>query len=320
MSLAKQSSHQLFLGVDGGGTKTQIIVADSRQRIIAETLAGPSNPLRVGVDTAVGNILEAVNSACEAARRSPGDIAAAVVGLAGVRREDLRETIRARLQKHLPECRITVVTDAEIALYGTTRGEPGVVLIAGTGSICFGKDKYGNTATSGGWGPIAGDEGGGTNIAKQALKAIAKALDGRGRPTRLCEVGAEYFRASTAEDLIVAIYAPQMDNKRLAGFAKHVAETAAEGDQIAVEIIAVAGFELGMAAYAVIKKLGLENEAVPIGYVGSIFKAGDLITVPLMKTVHSFAPHAFLQEPKIGPATAAAIMARETPDENSDFG
>jgi N-acetylglucosamine kinase-like BadF-type ATPase len=100
-----------------------------------------------------------------------------------------------------------------------------------------------------------------------------------------------------------------MDNQRLAGFAKHVVETAAAGDEIALEIMAMSGFELGLAAYAVIKKLGLKDKVIPIGTVGSIFKAGNLVTDPLIETVHSFAPKAFLQEPKLAPANAAALMA-----------
>ncbi len=102
-----------------------------------------------------------------------------------------------------------------------------------------------------------------------------------------------------------------MDNKRLAGFARNVIESAFEGDEIAIEILSIAGFELGLAAYAVIRKLGLGDVKVPIGTVGSIFNAGEMLTKPLLKTVHSYAPKAYLQVPKMSPANAAAIMALE---------
>ncbi|NNF00877.1 MAG: hypothetical protein HKN25_17810 [Pyrinomonadaceae bacterium] len=305
------TTHDLFLGVDGGGTKTHVVLLNNSKEFISEGFAGPSNPLRVGVETAVANITNALNSACDNVDRDAGDIVAATFGLAGVRRADLRESIRQRLIQKLGISCIEVVTDAEIALFGTTIGKAGLVIISGTGSICYGMDGKGNTATAGGWGPIAGDEGGGVSISKQALQAIAKAIDGRGKPTALCEVGAEYFRASTPEDLIVAIYSPQMDNKRLAGFARCVVETAQADDEIAIEILAEAGFELGIAAFAVIKKLKLKGKKVPIGYVGGIFKAGELITEPLLETVHTFAPKAYLQKPELVPANAAAVMALE---------
>jgi len=304
-----QSPHDLYFGVDGGGTKTHIVLLNNKKELVSEGFAGPSNPLRVGVETAVAHITDALNSACDKVNRNPGDIVSATIGLAGVRRSDLRESIRQRIFHNLGLKRVEVVTDAEIALFGTTLGKAGLVIISGTGSICYGRDGKGNTATAGGWGPIAGDEGGGISIAKQALQAIAKALDGRGKPTALCEVATEYFRASTPEDLIVAIYSPQMDNKRLAGFARYVVETAQEDDEIAIEILAEAGFELGLAAFAVIKKLNLNDKKVPIGMVGSIFKAGDLLTAPLLQTVHSFAPKAYSQKPKLIPANAAAMMA-----------
>lgn len=305
----KISSHDLFLGVDGGGTKTHAVLLNAQKQVVSEGFSGPSNPLRVGIETAVGNIRSAVISACDAVLISPSDIVCASLGLAGVRRLDLREQVRNRISQKLGFKKVTVVTDAEIALYGTTLGKPGLVIISGTGSICFGKDDKGNTATAGGWGPIAGDEGGGVSIAKQALQAIAKALDGRGRETKLKDVAAEYFRASTPEDLIVAIYSPQMDNRKIAGFAKFVIETAKDNDEIAVEILSIAGFELGLAAYAVIKKLKMQRKKVPIGTVGSIFNAGDLLTKPLIETVHSYAPKAFLVKPELLPANAAAIMS-----------
>jgi N-acetylglucosamine kinase-like BadF-type ATPase len=306
-----KKSHNLYLGADGGGTKTHIALIDEQKNLVCEGFSGASNPLRVGLETAVSNIIQAVNSACDKAQVSRGDIVSACLGLAGVRREDLKRRVRERFVNATGIRKTTVTTDAEIALYGTTQGKAGVVIIAGTGSICYGKDSNGTAVTAGGWGPIAGDEGGGTGIARRALQAIAKATDGRGKPTKLSEAGMEYFRSATPQDLLIAIYSPQIDNARIAGFARYVVETAQAGDEIAQEILKEAGFELGLAAFAVLKKLKLQNRKVPIGQVGSIFKAGSLLTDSLIKTVHNLAPKAFLAEPKINPAQAAAVMAFE---------
>ncbi|MBL8181839.1 MAG: hypothetical protein JNL64_09555 [Blastocatellia bacterium] len=301
--------YQLFLGVDGGGTKTSVALLDGNKNLIAEGMGGPSNPLRVGVETAVANIATAIDKACDAGEVSRGDIVAATLGLAGTRRKDIRERIRESFVSRFRIHKISVTTDAEIALYGTTLGEAGLVVIAGTGSVCLGTNSEGVTAMSGGWGPIAGDEGGGRGIAGEALHAIAKASDGRGPTTLLSERAAEYFRASNVDNLIGAIYAPQMDNSRIAGFAKFVVETAAEGDNIAREIIADAGRELGNAAAAVIKKLGLEKAAFPVGCVGSVFNAGDLLTGPMNKAILAVAPNARLAKPQMPPSHAAALMA-----------
>lgn len=306
-----RKSHNLYLGVDGGGTKTHIVLIDEEKQLVCEGFSGASNPLRVGVETAISNIIKALDATCDKAQISRGDVVSATLGLAGVRRADLRQRVQERFRNILDIKQVEVVTDAEIALYGTTLGKAGVVVIAGTGSICYGKNDSGKVAVAGGWGPIAGDEGGGVTIARRALQAIAKATDGRGKPTRLSVAGTEYFRTSTPEDLLTAIYAPQIDNARIAGFARYVAEAASVDDEIAVEIMKEAGFELGLSAFAVIKKLKLEKTKVPIGYVGSIFKAGRMLTDSLLETVHQIAPKAFLAAPKLSPAQAAAEMAFE---------
>ncbi len=302
-------SHQFFLGVDGGGTKTHIALMNHAGKVKCEGFAGPSNPLRVGVETAVGNIVKAVSEACDQGGVSRGDIVAATLGLAGVRRADLRQRVRESFLQRLKIKNVDVITDAEIALYATTLGEPGLVVIAGTGSICLGKNQAGEIAISGGWGPLAGDEGGGVGIAQRALHTVAKASDGRGAPTMLSERASEYFRASGPENLIVAIYSPQIDNTRIAGFAQLVVETAQKGDKLATEILEEAGLELGLAACAVIKKLSLDRDKVPIGCVGNIFKAGKLLTKPMLKIIRGCAPKAYLTEAAMPPAHAAALMA-----------
>lgn len=277
--------------------------------IIAEGSSGPSNPLRVGVENAVSNILKAVESACDQAGLSRGDIVAATLGLAGVRRQDLRERVKDSFADKLRLRYITVVTDADIALYGTTLGGIGLTVIAGTGSVCIGINASGKTALAGGWGPVAGDEGGGRGIAGEALHAVAKASDGRAPATMLTDRAAEYFRASNVDNLIGAIYSPQMDNSRIAGFARLVVETAQLGDIIAMKIITDAGRELGIAAAAVIKRLGLENEEFPIGCVGSVFNAGELLTDPMKEMIAAVAPKAHLTTPAMPPAHAAALMS-----------
>lgn len=307
-----KKSHYLFLGVDGGGTKTQIALLDEEKQVVGEGFAGASNPLRVGIEAAVANISAAVNNACDAGGRSRGDIVSATLGLAGVRREDLRQRVRESFNRHFGVKKIEVFTDAEIALYGAASGKAALVVIAGTGSICIGQNDCGARATAGGWGPIAGDEGGGAGIARRALQAIAKASDGRGKPTKLSEDAIEYFRAGRLEDLSVAIYAPQVDNARIAGFARFVAEAARENDEIAVEILREAAGELALAANTVIRELKLERKKFPIARVGGIFRGGnELITEPFMEKVQTIAPKAFLIEPHLSPAVAAARMAFE---------
>jgi len=310
MSPHRIQGREIVLGVDGGGTKTHAIITDVRQQALGEGISGPSNPLRVGIGNAATAIREAIDRACAKARVQRADIVAAEIGLAGVRRGDLRLRMREALSG-LGIHSIEVVTDAEIALFGATEGQPGLVIIAGTGSVCCGINAQGKRVYAGGWGPLAGDEGSGSWIARRALQAVARAGDGRGTETVLAEAALSYFNVATTDDLLIAIYAPGMTNERIAGFGKQVAESAKSGDEVAREIVVNAGRELGVAAVAVIRKLRMGRERFPVGYVGGVFAAGDILLDPLREEIMRVAPNALLAPPKLLPAVAAARMARE---------
>ena len=136
---------------------------------------------------------------------------------------------------------IEVVTDAAIALYGAIDGAPGLVVIAGTGSICCGINARHKRFCAGGWGPIAGDEGGGAWLARRALRAVAYAFDGRGPKTELTDLACAYFHVTSADDLTTAIYAPTITNERLAGFGRDVVNAAKARDEVALQIVADGG-------------------------------------------------------------------------------
>ncbi len=308
-SKAQACTSAYVLGIDGGGTKTHAVVVDEQERVLGEGFAGPSNPLRVGVNSAALAVRAAVDEACDAAGVRRADISAAEVGLAGVRRADLRERMRETLLG-LGLGRIEVVTDAEIALYGATKGAPGLVLIAGTGSICCGLSARGKRVCAGGWGPLAGDEGGGSWLARRALQAVAHASDGRGPGTTLVQVACHYFNVTAPEDLSLALYAPSMTNEHIAGFGRYVIEAAQKRDAVARAIITEAGRELGQAAVAVIGKLNMKAERFQVAYVGGVFRAAELILSPLREVINGLAPRAYLAPPQLPPAIAAAHMAR----------
>jgi N-acetylglucosamine kinase-like BadF-type ATPase len=299
------------VGVDGGGTKTRAVILDLNDQIIGEGVAGPSNPLRVGIANAAAAVREAIDNACEAAHVRRTDLVAAEIGLAGASRNELRARVREALI-NLGIREIIVVGDADIALYGATEGAPGLIVIAGTGSICCGINARRKMLCAGGWGPVAGDEGGGAWIARRALRAIAHATDGRGASTSLTAAAIAYFHVSDASDLSTAIYAPTITNERLAGFGKFVIEAAKARDRIAREILAKAGRELGSAAAAVIRNLKLEHETFQVAYTGGVFvAAGELVLATMREEIKKIAPLAYLAPPHFPPAVAAARMARE---------
>jgi N-acetylglucosamine kinase-like BadF-type ATPase len=311
LTARRQRSQGAVVGVDGGGTKTHAVITDVNNRVLGEGTAGPSNPLRVGISTAAAAVREAIDRACEVAEVRRADLVAAEIGLAGARRPELRALMREALSGlGIPE--MEVVGDSDIALFGATGGKPGVVVIAGTGSICCGINAAGKEMCAGGWGPLVGDEGGGSWIARLGLRAIAKASDGRGPKTSLTKDACSYFHVTTPEDLSTAIYAPSITSERLAGFGRYVVEAAKAKDQVARDIMTEAGKELGIAAVAVIRNLKMERERFQVAYVGRIFTAaGELVLAPMRHELKRMAPNAYLAPPQYAPAIAAARMARQ---------
>jgi N-acetylglucosamine kinase-like BadF-type ATPase len=300
----------LVAGVDGGGTGTRAVIMDQQQRVIGEGRSGPSNPLRVGIASAATNVREAIDRASAEAAVHRDDIAFATVGLAGVRRKDIHECTLQKLNECLKEIKsIELLPDSDIALYGATDGRPGLVVIAGTGSICCGRNAQRKRYCAGGWGPIVGDEGGASWIARKALQAVAHAADGRGPETMLTSAVLKYFKVEAADDLSTAIYSPSMTNDRLAGFSREVLRVARAGDQVAEAILNEAGKELAIAAIAVIKRLRMEKEEFPVAYVGGVYGAGDLVLGPMEERIKTVAKRAYMSQPLFPPVIAAARIA-----------
>src|SRR5215813_1233491 len=309
----QRTSHNprlLVVGVDGGGTGTRAVIMDEQKRVIGEGQAGPSNPLRIGIANAATNVRQAVDRACAEAGVHRDDVLHATVGLAGVRRKDIRDVTLGKIKHCLKEIKsIELLPDGDIALYGATDGQAGLVVIAGTGSICCGRNRQGKQVCAGGWGPIVGDEGGAAWIARKALQAVAHAADERGPKTALTAAALMYFKVTTPDDLSTAIYSPAMTNDRLAGFGREVVRVARAGDEIAIAILQEAGKELGVAAVAVIKKLRMQDEKFPIATVGGVYGAGDLVLESMREEIAKTARQAVLSQPLFPPVVAAARLA-----------
>jgi N-acetylglucosamine kinase-like BadF-type ATPase len=202
-----------------------------------------------------------------------------------------------------------VVTDARIALTGALDGHPGLIVIAGTGSIAFGINEAGEEARAGGWGPTFSDEGSGYVIARQALKAIAASSDGRSQETLLTELIYRELGIKQIGDLPSVIYTDDAKPPRIAELAEVVAAAANQGDGVAQEILESAGIELGRMAIAVIERLGIERQAFRVACVGSVFKSGKYLEEPFRRTILAVAPTAEIGDPLHSPEMGAIRLA-----------
>jgi len=306
-----ESGGPFWLGVDGGGTHTRAEVLDSSGRVCGEGHADAANFLRVGLAAALNSIKRAVNEACARAGMTPERITAACVGLAGVQHPKHHHQMLEALKAAFKFPVLSLETDARIALAGATDLQPGVVIIAGTGSISCGINSRGEFVRAGGWGPVMGDEGSGTYIGRRALETVVSAYDHRSPPTGLTEKVCRYFGISSPPELPSVIYnsSPKV-NREIAQLSKLVVEAAREADAAALGILTDAALELARAVVAVIERLKMQDERFRVAYVGGVFEAGELILSPLRESIAVLAPHAFLAPPLHPPVIGAVKLAQ----------
>jgi glucosamine kinase len=227
----------LFIGIDGGGTKTKCVLVDDKLNVLCTSERGASNPLTIGIESSSEILFNLINEVLSKAKIFQIDSGA--VGIAGGGRKSTANKIKYALlnlaaAKKLSLKKLEVVSDAEISVEGAFSGRPGVILIAGTGSIIFGKDEKGKLYRTGGYGRIIGDDGSGYSIGKKFLKAVAKDLDENIRNSLLLKFVMKKYSIGNRDDLITNIYS---ENFNVAELAEHVINEAEHGNRIMRKIL-----------------------------------------------------------------------------------
>jgi len=303
----------LFLmALDGGKTKTSCVLFNERGNILALSSSGPSG-LILPLDTIKKNILKAITDCLLKVGIKIEDVDVIVLGLADLDTERDRERAQ-EVVKSLslpPSIRIIVEHDAVVAYYAVTYGKPGIAVIAGTGSIAFGMNEYGERARSSGWGWLFGDEGSAFWIAREALMLAAKAYDGRGSKTKLTDALIREFKIKDFLSIIDVVYKDlKGDPGNIAKIAELVDKVAIEGDKIAYGIMKRAGIELALSAYAVAEKLGMVNKRIVVGGVGSVFNS-SIVKETFYDWLRSRLRNAIFKPPLIGyqPIIGSVVLA-----------
>jgi glucosamine kinase len=265
-----------FLGVDGGQSSTTAVIGDETGRIVGVGRGGPSNHVGTAEGRAkfVGAIQSSVQAACGQGGLDARSIrfTSACLGLSGGP-ADKESILREILASH----RTLVTDDAQIALAGATAGEPGVVVIAGTGSIAFGRNSVSRTARAGGWGYLFGDEGGGFWIARQALRAALRWEEGWGVPTSLRARLLDSTGTRNINDLLHRCYTAEFPRPRVASLSTLVNQAAEVGDPAALEILDEGARELALSAVAVRGQLFEAGEETLVAYSGGVFGSRILL-------------------------------------------
>jgi len=296
----------IFLGIDGGGTKTTCVVGDDSSLLVTAT-AGPSNVVRVGEERARESLDEAIRHACKAAGITPAQVDGTCIGLAGAARPEIAEIVR-RLLSEIVSGPVNVVGDMEIAMQAAFGSGPGVIVNAGTGSFAYGRDKAGRTERVGGWGFAISDEGSGQWIGRTAITAIYRAHD-EGERTMLLPELLRLWKLSSLNDLVrPANASPPPDFSSLFPIVLAVADA---GDAIARSVLTQAGVELARLVKLVIRRLFAEEGSVPVAMTGGVLRQSALVRQVFYNSLRSEYPNASVNSTVIEPVKGALELARQ---------
>lgn len=265
-----------FLGVDGGQSSTTALIGDETGLVLGLGRGGPCN--HVAAAQAQARFTAAISAAVKQAAEAAGleapelEFEAACLGFSGGPADkDALIGAMLRIRKRL------VTHDALIALSGAHAGQPGIITIAGTGSISFARNAAGRFARAGGWGYVFGDEGGGFDLTRQALRAALRMEEGWGPATRLREKLLKAAGAKDANELLHRCYTPEFPRPKIAAMSQLVDEAAGEGDEVAADILVEAAQHLAGLTLAARMQVFTPQEEARAAYIGGVFKCGRLL-------------------------------------------
>ena len=296
-----------FLGFDGGGTKTECLLANAEGAVVARSIAGASNPLRTGYTRAWFALSEAADAVLRRQKIKAHDVSAVCAGIGGAGRPGVAKRITAFLTGSFPNARVDVTTDLEIALEAAFGADEGILLLAGTGSACFGRAASGRTARAGGRGPWFSDEGSAFDIGRRAFVAVTSAEDHRGAETALSKQLFAWHQCHNWEALLERI-AKNPDDIFPQTFPL-VAQLADKGDAVSRGILFGAAESLGELARCVAHELGRIDGKIPVAKAGGVHGRSKYFDAAIDSELKEALPAARVSLLGISPAQAAVHMA-----------
>lgn len=299
-----------FLGVDGGQSSTVAVISDETGKVIGWATAGPCNHVSAAESRAkflrvMGEcVMQAAARAGMQARKP--HFRSACLGMSGG-----PEDKAGLLHEIFDADHLLVTHDGRIALAGATVGEPGIIVVAGTGSIAFGENAKSESARAGGWGHIFGDEGGGFDIVRQALRATLAEHEGWGPVTALTHALLEATGTVNANETLHLFYTPEWPRSKVAGLARLVDQIAQEGDPVAGDILQRAAMQLAMLAATVRRQLWNTREQLEkplqVAWIGGVFNSTTVLE--RFRMLIELEGHAISAPPTHSPAVGAVLIA-----------
>jgi len=302
----------IFAGVDGGATRTRVVLGSHDGTILGAGFAGPANYDNVGIDEARANIDRALARAWANAGLPREPVRAIFLGMAGVVSPGDRKTIAgmARDIHAAPPDAIIVDHDIRIALAGGLAGREGAVLIVGTGCSCYGRRADGRSHRTG-WGYLLDDLGSGYYLGLQAMIALTRETDGRGKPTLLSKAVRSALGFEDPDEIMRILYHDNLTVTRIASLAPMVIDAANQGDEVALTILRNGAHELSLNVKSVADRLHFTEPPFCLTIVGGLGEAPGIYRQLLCEAILREVPGCAILEPKLPPVLGALLLAME---------
>lgn len=305
-----------YLGIDGGGSKT-ICAVGEEVSLLSTAETGPSNITRVGEARARETLHQAIQEACAAARIAPRQVRRACIGVAGAGREEIASTVR-QIVAELILGEIEVVGDMQIALAAAFGERPGVIVIAGTGSIAYGRDAQGRTARAGGWGFAISDEGSAHWIGRTAVSRLFRTVDQNSNDREEAPAQSprlyEQLKAAWKVDSLGGLVQTANSSPDFAALFPAILAAADAGDELALSVLTTAGEELATLAAIVVQRLAAKSAVTEVGFslsmAGGVFRHSSQVRESFGNEVRKIDRNVNLNPQVIDPVNGALQMAR----------
>lgn len=300
---------RLFAGIDGGGSKTRVAVADEQGRVLGRGETGLANLHHAPEAEVRANLARALALALEPAGGKPADVVSVFLGMAGVTCEATAARFRGMTADiGLGAARFGIDHDIRIALAGGLMGRPGMALIVGTGSACYGRNAVEATWQTGGWGYLVSDEGSGYDLGRRAMMASVRMSDGRMATGLLRDVVFEFLEVRGVREILVRLYERGIERNEIASLAPRIVALAEAGDAVARGILESGAMELGAMVAANHRALAT-SETPEVVITGGLGSAPTLYRELIRGAIRGVLPGARLPEPALEPVLGAVLLA-----------
>lgn len=298
-----------YIGIDGGGSKTIFAIAGEDGRVLGTIKAGSAFYKQIGEDGVLELLQKGVSEVCGFAQGENTCIASICFGMPAWGESPVNDKImEEKIVSSFPQWKIHIVNDCEVGWAGSLLLQPGINIVAGTGSIAFGKNENGETARCGGWSEWFSDEGSGYWLGLKCVQLFSRQSDGRDEKGPLYHIVRKELGLSVDEEIIDLFETGYLHKRdKTASLQKLLLKAAREGDRYAIKAYEKAAKELYDIISGVKKKIFADTNCM-VSYSGGIFNVGDLIMKPLIKLLQQNGME--LTEGKAEPYVGAAMLAK----------